>query len=233
MQDEIETDSIARSFGRRQLWTFALNWFPAFHVAVIITSGIIVGRWGSLFGMLSAFFVLYIAPPLAARALSVLIPIKKVVIRLDSKEFLSWWATSCLQGIYNRFVFLEELLRLIPTVYSNWLRLWGSDIGKLAFWAPGVLLFDRTHLSMGDEVLFGAGVRIAPHIMARGQDGEVVLLFQTIEIGDAVSIGGYSYLGPGTKIAPGETTRAFFISPPFSLWKNGKRTKVAVAGWEP
>ena len=226
-------DSIADSLGRVQICTFALNWFPAFHAAAVIGAGIAVGLWRWHFGLLAALFLLYLAPPIAARVFAGLLRTKEVVIEPDSKEFLRWWALSCLQGVFNRFAFLEELLRLIPTVYSNWLRLWGAKIGKLAFWAPGVIILDRTHLSIGREVLFGAGVRVAPHIMARRRDGKLLLLLETVRIGDSVSIGGYSFLGPGTDIVSGETTKAFFVSPPFSLWKDGKRTKVAVAGWEP
>jgi hypothetical protein len=225
--------SIARSLGKVQVLTFALNWFPAFHAAAIVAAGVAGGIWRWYVGLSAALFVLYLAPPLTARALSGFFRTEETVIGADSKGFLRWWALSCLQGVFNRFAFLEELLRIVPTVYSNWLRLWGAEIGKLAFWAPGVIILDRTRLSIGNEVLFGAGVNIAPHLMARGRDGKMVLLLDTVRIGDSVSIGGYSFLGPGTKIAPGETTRAFFISPPFSSWEGGKRTKVSVAGWEP
>ena len=224
---------MGRSLGRRRLATFAVNYLPLLHAAAVIVCGIIVGRWSTLYGVLTAIFVLYVAPPIAARIVIALFPFKNCVIGPDSREFVIWWLISCIQGVFNRFPFLDEALRLIPTVYSNWLRLWGSRIGKLAFWAPGVLVLDRTHLVVGNEVLFGAGVRITPHIMARGSSGEVVLLLSSVTIGDSASLGGYSLLGPGTVLAPGETTRAFFISPPFSSWSDGKRTKIPVPGWEP
>lgn len=37
-------------------------------------------------------------------------------------------------------------------------------------------------------------------------------------------IGGYSLLTAGTEIADDEATRAFLTSPPFSKWKNGRRS---------
>jgi len=46
-----------------------------------------------------------------------------------------------------------------------------------------------------------------------------------VRIGDGASIGGYSLLTAGTEISPGESTRAFLISPPFSKWKDGKRIR--------
>jgi hypothetical protein len=46
-----------------------------------------------------------------------------------------------------------------------------------------------------------------------------------------VVVGGFSTLAPGTVIEEGETTRALLKSPPFSRWKDGKRTKTSVEGW--
>jgi hypothetical protein len=38
-------------------------------------------------------------------------------------------------------------------------------------------------------------------------------------------VGGYSLLTAGTEISADEVTRACQLSPPFSLWKDGKRIK--------
>jgi hypothetical protein len=46
-----------------------------------------------------------------------------------------------------------------------------------------------------------------------------------LEIGDRCHIGGYSLLTAGTKIESDQTTKAFLLSPPFSLWRNGKRVR--------
>ncbi len=60
---------------------------------------------------------------------------------------------------------MEEILRLIPGLYSFWLRAWGSRVGKLTYWAPQTVILDRGFLEIGDHVIFGAGVRINPHVM--------------------------------------------------------------------
>jgi hypothetical protein len=46
-----------------------------------------------------------------------------------------------------------------------------------------------------------------------------------VEIGDRCHIGGYSLLTAGTKIQQDQTTKAFLLSPPFSIWRNGKRVR--------
>lgn len=114
-------------------------------------------------------------------------------------------------------------MRLVPGLYSPWLRLWGARIGRLTYWSAGTLLTDRSFLSIGDDVVFGAGVRLNSHVITKGADGKLELLLAPIKIGDRVVVGGYSLLTAGTELSPDEATRAFLISPPFSVWKAGKR----------
>ena len=131
--------------------------------------------------------------------------------------------------MFNRFPFLEEALRVFPGLYSNWLRLWGSHIGRLTFWAPGVTVLDRGYLDIGDDVVFGAGVRLNGHVLMRTSAGTLELALGTIKIGAGASIGGYSLLTAGTEIAAGESTRAHLLSPPFTIWREGKRLKGALS----
>lgn len=143
---------------------------------------------------------------------------------VGSPAFFSWWAQANLQMLFCRLPFLEEVLRLIPGCYSLWLRLWGARIGRLTYWAPGLKILDRSFLRIGDDVLFGAAVRLNPHVLQRNDRGEMELLLATIVIEDRAIVGGYSLLTAGTEIAAGECTRAFTISPPFNRWENGART---------
>jgi acetyltransferase-like isoleucine patch superfamily enzyme len=127
--------------------------------------------------------------------------------------------------VFCRIPALEEVLRLVPGLYSQWLRLWGARIGRFTYWSAGTLITDRSFLSIGDYVVLGAGVRLNSHVLAPDSDGTVELLLASIKIGDRVMVGGYSLLTAGTEIASGENTRAFLISPPFSSWKAGKRVR--------
>lgn len=190
-----------------------LNLIPPLHAAGSIACLFTPWPWLSP-------ITLYLLPLLPGRLLRASLRSAPAEIPLDSADFLKWWACFQCQVLFLRFPALEEILRLIPGLYSLWLRLWGSRIGRLTYWAPGTIILDRGFLDIGDHVVLGAGVRINPHVV---EDG--VLKLAPVRIGDEASIGGYSLLTAGTGIASGESTRAFLISPPFSQWKDGKRIR--------
>lgn len=189
-----------------------LNLVPLVHAVLALACFLTPYPW-------LAPVVLYLAPLIPGRLLRESLRSSPPEIAIGSPEFLRWWACFQCQVLFLRFPALEELLRLLPGVYSLWLRLWGSRVGSLTYWAPGTIILDRGFLEIGDKVVFGAGVRINPHVM---QDN---LLLAPVKIGDGAMIGGYSLLTAGTEIAAGEATRAFLISPPFSRWKDGKRSR--------
>lgn len=189
-----------------------LNLVPLLHAAA--TVGCVLSPYPWL-----APAVLYLAPLVPGRLLRESLRKVPAEIAIGSPAFLRWWACFQCQVLFLRFPALEELLRLVPGAYSLWLRLWGSRVGRLTYWAPGTIILDRGFLEIGDHVVFGAGVRLNPHVMARD------LSLAPVKIGDGAMIGGYSLLTAGTEIAAGEATRAFLISPPFSLWKDAKRTR--------
>lgn len=199
--------------GIPRLAMLVLNLIPPLHAAGSIAC--LFTPWPWLFPI-----ALYLLPLLPGRLLREALRSAPLEIPLGSPDFLKWWACFQCQVLFLRFPALEEILRLIPGLYSLWLRLWGSRIGRLTYWAPGTLIIDRGFLDIGDGVVFGAGVRINPHVV---EDGTLKLA--PVSIGDGAAIGGYSLLTAGSVIFPGETTRAFLISPPFSKWKDGKRIR--------
>lgn len=170
---------------------------------------------------------LYLLPPILARIVSLLFPIRRQMIPIGSRDFFSWWITLNFQVLYGRFPTLEEVLRLVPGLYSLWLRLWGSRIGRATYWAAGFQVFDRQYLKIGHFVTMGANVRITPHMITANASGQMVLLLAPIEIADRVSIGGSSLLVSGTYIASDQATRAFLIMPPFSRLIDGRRVKLS------
>ena len=193
-----------------------LNFIPLLHAAGSLAC--ILTPWPWL-----APVVLYIVPLVPGRLLRASLRSAPPEIPIGSRDFLRWWASFQCQVLFLRFPVFEEILRLIPGLYSLWLRGWGSRIGRLTYWAPQTVILDRGFLDIGDHVVFGAGVRINPHVMER--DPEPMLRLAPVTIGGGTMIGGYSLLTAGTEIAAGEATRAFLISPPFSRWKNGRRTR--------
>jgi hypothetical protein len=208
--------------GPKRLLMLVINYVPLLHVALLgVTLGI---AWAPLrWRLLGGIGLLYLLPPLAARVIRTAAPLREGRIPVGTRHFFSWWALFNLQVIFCRLPALEELLRLAPGLYTLWLRLWGARIGRLTYWAAGLRVLDRSFVRVGDDVIFGAGVRLNPHVLMCNDRGELELVLSTVNIGDRVVVGGYSLLTAGTVIAPDECTRSFLISPPFSRWKNGKR----------
>jgi hypothetical protein len=206
----------------QRLWLLLLNCLPLLHV---VSVGLCVGiAWSSWpWRLLTGLGVLYLAPPLAARFIRTVFPIREGHIAVSTPEFLTWWALFNLQVIYCRLPALEECLRLVPGLYSCWLRLWGARVGRLTYWAAGLRVLDRSFLHIGNDVVFGAGVRLNPHVLARNEHNQMELTLATVIIGDRAIIGGYSLLTAGSEVAADECTRAFLVSPPFGKWQDGRR----------
>jgi hypothetical protein len=206
-----------------RVWMLLLNLFPLAHLSALVAIAFSnFPVWARVSAVLGVLFIL---PPLLRRLVHALAPLPAGKISIESGGFLSWWATAQFQIIFNRLPMIEELLRMIPGVYSSWLRLWGSRIGRLTYWAPGMVVLDREYLDLGDDVVFGAGVRLNGHVILRNRQGNLELAVAPIKIGSGAAIGGYSLLTAGTEIAPGESTRAHLLSPPFTVWREGKRYK--------
>jgi hypothetical protein len=200
-----------------------LNFFPLVHLASLVVIAFAgLPLWERVAGV---FCTLLLLPPLLARIVHALSPLPGTRISVESGGFLAWWATAQFQIIFNRLPMIEETMRMIPGVYSNWLRLWGSRIGRLTYWSPGMVVLDREYLDLGDDVVFGAGVRLNGHVILRNRQGRLELAVAPIKIGSRAAVGGYSLLTAGTEIPPGESTRAHLLSPPFTVWRDGKRLR--------
>lgn len=239
MHDPIENESEAAltgdAYGRSgagpsdfsgvtRLLMLVVNFLPLLHAALVVACLVSTGHalWGRCAVAIS---VLYLLPPVAGRIVKLFLPVREGRLRIGGKEFFSWWVQASLQTVFCRLPFLEEMLRLVPGLYSQWLRLWGSKIGRLTYWAPGTTILDRSLLSIGDDVIFGAGVRLNPHVIARRPDGEMELMLGTVKIGNGAMVGGYSLLTAGTEVADHECLRACRVSVPFAKWQNGGRQK--------
>jgi hypothetical protein len=209
---------------KQKLVLLALNFIPLMHIATVVF--VVLFFPLSWFGRaLTGAAALYLLPPACAFVVRRTTSIPEGKIAFGSKPFFAWWVLLQLQMIFSRLPALEELLRLVPGAYSAWLRLWGARIGRLTFWSPGSRLLDRSFLEVGNNVIFGAGVRVNPHVFAKNSAGEFELLLGTVRIGDRAQVGGYSLLTAGAEIAAGEVTDALLILPPFSIFKDGKRTR--------
>jgi drug/metabolite transporter superfamily protein YnfA len=210
---------------RAQAAILLLNALPLLHVTAVIIAATLTP--GTVAKITIAIGGIYLVPPLAVRFLTTIHPLRPGSFPLNGADFLRWWATAQAQIIFCRFPFLEEALRILPGIYSAWLRLWGAKIGRLTYWAPGLQILDRSLLDIGDDVIFGAGVRLNPHVIS-DESGEPLLHLAPVRIGSGCQIGGYSLLTAGTIVEPRESLKAFSLSPPFTTWHNGRRAKIAI-----
>jgi hypothetical protein len=197
-----------------------LNLIPLAHVVLTLWIGVALSWWG-------AVVCLYLVPPLLLRVMLLAFPLMHGTHPPGSRAFLIWWASSQPQVIFSRLPFLEELLRFVPGLYSLWLRLWGSKIGRLTYWAPGVRVMDRSLLRIGNDVVLGAGARLCAHVVSKDAAGQSVLHVGPIEIGDRCRIGGYALLSPGSIVDADEEVHICALFPPFTHWKEGRRSKLA------
>ncbi|MBI4345664.1 MAG: acyl transferase [Elusimicrobia bacterium] len=176
-------------------WLFAF--FPALQLAAIAASL----AAGSLGWTLLAVYGL----PLAAfHALRLVAPVREGVGYLDRAEFVPWWAAHQTQALLNAVPQLEALLRLVPGVYSAWLRLWGSRVGAGVYWTPAVEVLDRDRLELGDRVIVGAKAVFCGHVIKPGKRG-LMLYVKTISIGERAFLSASTRFGPGAVVEPGAT----------------------------
>lgn len=198
------------------------NYIPFFLFCGVVTS---IWKFHNNIPLMFAIIgiIIYIVPPLITRIALLICPLKKTEYELFTKEYYVWWLTFCTQIIYLRFPFLEEIIRVIPGLYSMWLRIfWGAKIGRFTYWAPGTKILDRPFINIGNNVIFAADVKLNPHAQLNGK-----LILASVTIEDNVIIGAYSLLVSGTTIKANQETKPFLKSAPFTIWENGAKSKNA------
>jgi hypothetical protein len=151
---------------------------------------------------LALFGTLYVFPLLAFHIHQQLFPLKDGISNLVGEGYSPWWGTHQIQLVYIAFPALEIALRLVPGVFSAWLRLWGSKVGRHVYWTPHLELGDRSMLEVGDGVVWGHRVGISGHII-KPRRGNLMLLCRRVRIGSGVFIGAGALIGPGAVISDG------------------------------
>ena len=234
--DNRDGDSTAKDAGpvfdvsrTTRLWMLVLSWLPLVHV-LLVGAAVWAGAYYTVpVAVAAGLVVLYVLPPLTVRLILGIRPITEGWHELESRAFRTWWLTAQCQVLFNRLPFLEEALRIVPAVYSFWLRLWGAKVGKCVFWSPGTVVLDRTYVHIGDYCVMGLGVRLHPHLITKQDGNQAVaqLCLAPVRIGVNSIIGGFSLLAPGVVVSPGSMTPAIQALPAFSEWQSGRRTRGA------
>jgi hypothetical protein len=226
MPDASSADRLPDIPARIRAAMIVIGFVPLLHATLTIAPVILVLMGSPARLLLLTPVILYLLPAVIVRLVTLRTTLPVGLVDLGSPMFLRWWFTAQCQIVFTRLPWLEELLRLVPALYSAWLRLWGSKIGALVYWSPGVTVLDRSLVNLGDRVVFGAGVRLNPHVIAP-IGGRRSLILAPVTIGSDALVGGYSTLLPGCVIAPGEVTDAFRTVHPFTHVEGGRRSRLA------
>ena len=143
--------------------------------------------WAGLLRFGGLLFVLYGLPLLAYWLHNYFYNVTEGVSYLRGEQYSPWWGAHQIQAIYIAFPILETVLRLVPGVFSAWLRLWGAQIGKGVYWGSIGEIADRGLLKVGDYALIGHRVGFYAHIIKPKRDN-LLLYVKAIEIGnDAIA----------------------------------------------
>jgi hypothetical protein len=146
--------------------------------------------------------VVYLLPPVTLRLHEMFFPLGEGLSKLSEPKYSHWWGAHQIQLIYIALPQLEALLRLVPGLYSAWLRLWGSRVGSKVYWTPNIEITDRSLLEIGDRVVFGHKCKLLGHAI-KPKGTAVILYLRRIKIGRDVFIGAGSRIGPGAVISDG------------------------------
>lgn len=205
----------------KKLLLVFINYWTLFFVCV---GG--VGVYYSQFSMAATFLLglayLYLAPPLICRFLFVVFGKPRANAAFGSREFFVWWFTLQLQNIFIRLPFLEEVLRMVPGLYSTWLRLWGAKIGRLVFWSAGVTILDRPFVKVGDGVVFGFATGVSSHIWTQGPGGKQEFIFAEVTIEDHAVLGARASITPGSRVENHAVLPVMKVLKPFQKWPCSK-----------
>jgi len=202
-----------------------LGCIPMFHLLASLFPLVLAltGRASLRVAWLSPL-VLFLVPPLVVRVATSWKPLNTGLLEPGSTAFLYWWFTAQWQVVFTRLPALEEVMRMIPGLYSLWLRLWGARVGALVYWSPGAVILDRSLVRIGSRVIIGTAARLNPHALAPVAPGKMKLYLAPITVGDDALIGASSQLLPGCEIAAGEVTPPFRTIHAFSRFAGGRRS---------
>jgi acetyltransferase-like isoleucine patch superfamily enzyme len=176
-----------------------LFFFPSFMMASFAFLVAWSIRSQNVFIFLAAIAFLYLFPVLCLRLNKWWHGPYQELHRFGDAVYCSWWGSHQIQLIFIAFPILERVLRLIPGVYSSWLRLWGANIGRRVYWTPHVEILDRDLVEVGHEVIFGHLVKVASHVVTPRKGG-LVLFVRPVVVKDQSFVGAGTVLGPGTQI---------------------------------
>lgn len=189
--------------------------FPIIHFTGFATSlyfSVVYSPWF----IAAALFWLYLLPLILNSIHNIFYPLKEEDCDLREKKYSAWWGNHQLQYLFIVIPQFEQILHIVPGLFSLWLRSWGSKIGKGIYWTPRVEILDRSLVEIGNYVVLGHLTAMSSH-MVIDIDGRPFLIIKKIRIGEKSFIGADSQFGPGTTIEARSK-----IKPKTRMWWRGE-----------
>jgi hypothetical protein len=205
-------------------YSLALNFLPFLH---LLAGAVLV--WavdGAPARVAAALAWIYLLPPLASRiAMQLFGTPQGEGLDQNARAFKVWWFLVQWQVLFNRFGFLEELLRMVPGLYALWLNLWGARVSPLVYWGSGAAVVDRPSVRIAAGAVIGTRAVLAGHLAVKGAHGEFLVTLAPVEIGERALIGAYAGIAPGCRVAAGEEVPAATFLRPHTYWSEGRRAR--------
>ena len=166
---------------------------------------------------------LYLLPPLLCRITLFFTGRPTGQVTTDSNTHTLWWWLFQLQLPFNRFPFIEELLRCVPGLYALWLNLWGGEVSLFAFWSPGVAVMERYHLKIEKGVILGSQAFLSGHLITKQTDGSTLLWVDKIQLDEGALVGARANIGPGCHIHKHQTVPFNAVLRSYTEIKDGRK----------
>lgn len=180
--------------------------FPTFQLVLMAGCGIGFYLSGEVIYLLLLLAVVYVLPLVIFRIHEIFFPLRDEIVDIAEKRYNRWWTSHQLQMLLIAIPVFEAVLRLVPGLFSLWLRMWGSSIGRGVYWTPKVEIIDRSLLDIGDGVIIGHMAAFCSHAITP-IDGKMSLIVQRIRVGRRAFVGAEGRLGPGAVLEAGKTLR--------------------------
>ena len=178
--------------------------FPALWLAGAALCVLYVAHVPGLASALALLAVLYLVPvAVLSRARGAVAAGRGTVAHRRARLFAVVGRPPVPGDVHARFPALEAALRLVPGLYSAWLRLWGSRVGR------GVLLdaAGRDHRPRVARRRRRRRLRAPRRVLRASREARAAtvssLYVRRIRIGDGVLLGAGSRLGPGAHVDAG------------------------------
>ena len=213
----------ARPLEKPDAFSLALNVVPFVHLAsgLVLAFALFASPW-SRFGFIAAW--VYLVPPLAGRLATACFGVPGGELTQDMRAYRVWWFLTQLQTVFNRLPMLEELLRLVPGLYSAWISLWGGRISARAYIGPGVVITDRYLVNVAAGAVLGFKSALASHMVIRSDAGRYVVIVAAPTVEEEAIVGGAAGLGPGATLRAGHILPTGRRVGPFDEWPRVRKS---------